>query len=393
MNLLAIIPARCGTRNNPGKYLQDLAGRPVIAWSIEHALSCPAVTRVVVATDSEEIAQVARMAGGVPMLLATALTREGTPLESALAPILEELSRKEGFHPDAVMILNPNTPLRLPGRVTAAIWQFEAEGADSLVSVCATPALFWTNARHPRPGYDLRHRSHPQDLGEDGRSYRENGSISITRAALLRDSRSLVGGKVSLFLMDERESQEMDALMLPRLAGEWSGERVGAETARGNPLEWMDAVVFDFDGVLTDNRVLVSQDGTESVYCSRGDGMGFDILRAAGIPAFIMSTETNPVVSARARKLQLPVFQAVKDKGASLEALCREQGFKPERIVFVGNDVNDLPAMRVAGFPVAVADAVPLVRKAAWRVLKTPGGAGVVRELIETVLGMPDAMP
>ncbi|MBF0627647.1 MAG: acylneuraminate cytidylyltransferase [Magnetococcales bacterium] len=392
MNLLAIIPARCGAKNSAGKYLQEFAGRPLIVWTIEQALNCPAVTRTVVATDSEEIAHAARRAGAeVPMLLPT--IREGAPMETVITPMLEEVMKRNAPMPDAVLILNPATPLRQPGRVTAAIWQFEAEGAEALVSVCATPILYWKNARNPKPGYDLSYRARPQEMHESERSYRENGSISITRTALLLSGRCLVGGKVTLFLMDDKESQEIDSPALTRLAQEWNGEKNTPEPVRGNPLEWMDAVVFDFDGVLTDNRVLVSQDGTEAVYCSRGDGMGFDILRAAGIPAFIMSTETNPVVSARARKLKLPVFQSVKDKGASLEALCREQGFQLARIIFVGNDVNDLPAMRLAGYPVAVADAMPVVRKAAWRVLKTPGGAGIVRELLETILGLPDALP
>ncbi|MBF0261612.1 MAG: acylneuraminate cytidylyltransferase [Magnetococcales bacterium] len=394
MKLLAIIPARCGAKGSTNRFLQDLGGRPLLAWTVEHALNCPAVTRTVVLTDQEEIAQSARLAGAeVPILIPAALAKEGVSLEAALAPLMEEFAKREFFKPDAIMILSPTTPLRSPGRVTAAVWQFQAEGADSLVSVCAQPQLFWTNPRNPRPGFDPRLRTRIQEMGEAERSYRENGSITIARGELLRENKSLVGGKVTLFQMDEKESQEIDTLLNCRPSQEWRCERIGPEPMRGSPLAWMDAVVFDFDGVLTDNRVLVNQDGIESVLCSRGDGMGFDILRAAGIPAFIMSTETNPVVSARARKLKLPVFQAVRDKGVALETLCREHGFKPERIIFVGNDINDLPAMKIAGFPVAVADAQAVVRKAAWRVLKTPGGFGIVRELIEGILGLPDALP
>ncbi|MBF0295830.1 MAG: HAD hydrolase family protein [Magnetococcales bacterium] len=165
------------------------------------------------------------------------------------------------------------------------------------------------------------------------------------------------------------------------------GLEAGSEVA--SPVR-VDAVVFDFDGVLTDNRVLVRQDGIESVTCSRGDGMGFGLLRKAGIPVFIMSTETNPVVSARAAKLKVPVMQAVEDKGSAVRELCEREGFAPERILFVGNDINDLPAFRVVGYPVAVGDAMPVVKQAAWRVLRTPGGAGVVRELMQDVLGMSD---
>ncbi|MBF0428982.1 MAG: acylneuraminate cytidylyltransferase [Magnetococcales bacterium] len=390
MNYLAIITARCGSKGTHGKFLQDLVGRPMLAWSIEHALTCPAVTRTVVATDSDELAIMARLAGAeVPSLIPAALTKENASPEPILLYILDELAKKDGFKPDAVILLNPATPLRLPGRMTAAIWQFEAEMVDSLVSVCSTPAFFWKNPKKPQASHDISFRSRPQEIPESERMYRENGSITITRTTILQATKSLLGEKVSLFMMDERESQCIDSPALAKMAQEWSGEKGSVDlSTRRNPLEWMDAVVFDFDGVLTDNRVLVSQDGTEAVYCSRSDGMGFDILRKASIPAFIMSTETNPVVSARAAKLKLPVFQGIKDKGESLKALCLEKNYSLERIVFVGNDINDLPAMQLAGYPIAVADAMPVVRKAAWRVLKSPGGAGIVRELLETVLGI-----
>ncbi|MBF0126360.1 MAG: acylneuraminate cytidylyltransferase [Magnetococcales bacterium] len=393
MHYLAIIPVRCGAKGTPGKFLQDLAGKPLLVWSIEHALACPAVTRTVVATDSEEVALIARQAGAeVPCLLPVSLAKEHSPPEPALLHLLDELGKKEEFHPHAVILLNPVTPLRLPGRLTAAIWQFEADGADALVSVCPMHSFFWKNPKDPQANYDYRNRPRFQEIPEEERLYRENGSITITGTTLLQGRKVLLDGKISLFMMDEKESQELDAPTLPKMAQEWSVEKTGAEPPpRRNPLEWMDAVVFDFDGVLTDNRVLVRQDGMESVVCSRGDGMGFGLLRKAGIPAFIMSTETNPVVSARAGKLKLPVLQAVEDKGAALQALCREHGFSLERILFVGNDVNDLPAMRLAGYPIAVGDAVPVVKKAAWRVLKTVGGAGIVRELLESVLGIPDS--
>ena len=147
-------------------------------------------------------------------------------------------------------------------------------------------------------------------------------------------------------------------------------------------------VVFDFDGVLTDNRVLVLDDGREAVFCNRADGLAFDTFRACGLPALIMSTERNPVVSARAAKLRVPVLQAVTDKGEAIESYCRSHGIDLKTVAFVGNDINDLPAMERVGFAIAVADAHPKVRAMACRVLSTPGGAGAARALAEEVLGV-----
>ena len=149
-----------------------------------------------------------------------------------------------------------------------------------------------------------------------------------------------------------------------------------------------DLLVFDFDGVLTDNRVLIFEDGREAVWCNRSDGLGFDMLRAAGIRTMIMSTEHNPVVSARGRKLQIPVLQAVGDKSATLTELCVAENINLDRVAFVGNDVNDLAAMKLTGFPIAVADAHSTVQDIAWTVLRTIGGAGAAREVAEDLLGL-----
>lgn len=148
----------------------------------------------------------------------------------------------------------------------------------------------------------------------------------------------------------------------------------------------LDAVLFDFDGVLTDNRVLILDDGREAVFCNRADGLAFDFLRRVGMPAHILSTETNPVVSARAAKLKIEALTGLSDKARSVEELCRERSYEAKRLMFVGNDINDLQVMALVGYPVAVADAHEAVRKAAWRVLETPGGAGVAREIVETVV-------
>ena len=151
----------------------------------------------------------------------------------------------------------------------------------------------------------------------------------------------------------------------------------------------IDLLVTDFDGVLTDNRVTVSDDGHESVVCNRADGIGSDLLRAAGLPLLILSTETNPVVSVRGAKLGIEVVQACADKGTALSELVAGRGLDPGRVMYVGNDVNDLGALAVAGWPVVPADAHPDVVGHARLVLAAAGGAGVLRELASLLLGPP----
>lgn len=155
-----------------------------------------------------------------------------------------------------------------------------------------------------------------------------------------------------------------------------------SRSKRHRPLQGkVDLIVFDFDGVLTNNRVLVLEDGREGVFCNRADGLGFDLLRAAGIQGMIISTETNAVVRHRARKLKVPVAQSVKDKGRTVLEICRKKRIDPRRMAFVGNDVNDLPALRVAGYKLCPRDAAPEVRRICDHVLRCRGGEGVAREI------------
>lgn len=153
-------------------------------------------------------------------------------------------------------------------------------------------------------------------------------------------------------------------------------------------LESVTFVVFDFDGVMTDNRVLVAEDGRESVFCSRADGLGLQMLGRAGIGRLILSTETNPVVSARAAKLGVECVQVLgaDAKGEALRRIIRERGLDPAALAYVGNDVNDIECLGLAGVPICVADAWPAVRRAARYTTARRGGEGAVREVCDLLL-------
>lgn len=147
----------------------------------------------------------------------------------------------------------------------------------------------------------------------------------------------------------------------------------------------VELLVFDFDGVFTDNLVRVDQHGNEAVFCSRGDSLGIDMLRAARVPMLILSTETNPVVSARAGKLRIPVEQGCGNKAAFLAAYMQQQGIEPKNVIYMGNDINDLAAMRLVGCVAAPGDAHPAVLNIAHVVTIAPGGRGAVREMCEGI--------
>jgi 3-deoxy-D-manno-octulosonate 8-phosphate phosphatase (KDO 8-P phosphatase) len=148
----------------------------------------------------------------------------------------------------------------------------------------------------------------------------------------------------------------------------------------------IEAIVFDFDGIFTDNKVMVTEDGKESVACNRADGLGIKILQAKNIPLLILSTETNPVVAVRAQKLGLDAWSGIEDKKEALLTFCRDKGIRIQKVMYVGNDLNDYEAMKIAGYPVAPQDAHPGIRRIAKFIIGKKGGEGVVKALAENLI-------
>ena len=144
-------------------------------------------------------------------------------------------------------------------------------------------------------------------------------------------------------------------------------------------------IVYDFDGVMTDNHVYVDENGKETVMVNRGDGWGVNMIRSLGIRQVIISTEVNPVVERRAEKLKLDVIHGVEDKRITLIKYCEQEGIELQDVMYIGNDLNDFEAMSVAGVKGVPADAEPEVKRIADWVSKKNGGDGVVRDLARTL--------
>jgi len=151
--------------------------------------------------------------------------------------------------------------------------------------------------------------------------------------------------------------------------------------------EEIDLIVYDFDGVMTDNRVIVMEDGKEGVIVNRSDGLGVNRFREMGVPQLILSTETNTVVEVRGNKLGILVISSCNNKASALSSYCDENGFDLKKTVYVGNDTNDVEVMKIVGFPVATADAHPETKAVAKVIMRSKGGEGVVRELAEFIVG------
>jgi YrbI family 3-deoxy-D-manno-octulosonate 8-phosphate phosphatase len=212
----------------------------------------------------------------------------------------------------------------------------------------------------------------------------ENGSIYIFKPDVLRTTHNCLGGRIAMYEMDFWKTWKIDSLEDKALC-EWYFMNVLMKRIVNLAPSAIDLIVYDFDGVMTDNRVLTLQDGTEAVFANRSDGLAISLIGDMGIKQVIISMETNPVVRARAEKVGIQCLQGIGDKLNILKKYLAEQNIDKDKVAFIGNEINDVAAMSYVGLPVAPADAYPEAKNVAKIVLKTKGGDGVVREFFDLI--------
>lgn len=376
---VAIIPARGGSKQIPRKNLERVGGVPLVARAVHAARAAACFDLVIVSTDDDEIAVAAEEAGARVIRRPAELSGDTATSEGAILHALDELERA-GERFEVVAFLQATSPF-LPGAALAdAVAEVQQGESDSVFSAVETYGFLWRRGADGTAeaiNHEAGHRPRRQDREPH---HLETGAFYVFRADGFRTHRHRFFGRIGIAPVPEETAIEIDdaAQLQAARALALLHERPVRIPAR--------AVVTDFDGVHTDDTAIIDADGGERVRVSREDGMGVSLLRRAGVPMLILSTEVNPVVRARADKLRVPVLHGIADKEAALRQWAREQDVALADIAYLGNDVNDLPAMRIVGWPVAVANAHPLVRAEARVVLGRRGGDGAVRELVERVL-------
>ena len=209
---LCIIPARGGSKGIPRKNLRMIAGKPLVVWSIEQALASSMVDRVVVSTDSPEIADVAARHGAeVPFLRPAELATDSAPTEPAMLHAVRHLQETDDYTPRSVLLLQPTCPIRKRGSIDRALRQFLDDGVESMVSVREIHPFLWRNEKAPHASYDIMNRPRRQDVSVAERLFEETGSIYITDTDLLLRTGNRLGGRIALFEMDAEESWDVDS--------------------------------------------------------------------------------------------------------------------------------------------------------------------------------------
>lgn len=379
---VAVIPARGGSKGVPRKNLRRVGGVPLVARAIATAREVAAIDRVVVSTDDPEISAVAREWGADVVGRPPELAGDEATSESALLHALETLAER-GIDVGVLVFLQATSPFIDPRDLAEAVRRV-AEGRESCVfSAIESWGFLWrpTPAGMVGVNHDAAVRPRRQDREPE---FLETGAFYVMSADGFRTARHRFFGRVGVAVVRERNALEIDTEEQLAIAS-----ALAPLVAPAPPLD-VDALVTDFDGVHTDDSVLVGDDGREFVVVNRADGMGVGLLRRAGVPVLILSTETNPVVGARARKLGVEVRQGLADKASALLAWAADTGVELDRVAYLGNDVNDLACLELVGWPIAVPQSHPRVLAAARIVLGSSGGRGAVREVAERIIAAKD---
>lgn len=399
LEVLALIPARGGSKGIPGKNIREFAGFPLIAYSIAAGLQAELVTRVIVSTDDPQIAGVAQEFGAeVPFLRPAELAQDDTLDLPVFQHALKWLAEHEKYHPDLVVQLRPTSPIRPQDLVDQAIQismdHPEAHSVRGVVPAGQNPHKMWRIEANGKmrnlldvEGIAEPYNAPRQKLPE---VYWQTGHIDVIRPEVILEMGSMSGESILPVQIDPVYTVDIDNLR-DWARYEWLVREAELDLVHpgAQPRPWpekVSLVVFDFDGVMTDNRVWVSEDGKESVAANRADGMGVEMLLSAGFRAVIISTEPNPVVGARANKIGVPYFNGVGDKPTTLTAYLEKEGIPASETIYVGNDVNDQACFSLVAFALVVADAHPDVRRKADLILSRPGGFGAVREVCDMLI-------
>ena len=382
---LAIIPARGGSKGVPRKNILPICGKPLIGWTIDAAKAARTVNRVVVSTDDPEIASVAKDFGAEVVWRPEEISGDSASSEEALLHVLEHLDNTENYKPKLLVFLQCTSPLTIAEDIDGTIEAMVESCADTALATTPFHYFLWKqNAQENAEG--INHDKCIRQLRQERKSQLlETGAVYVMNARDFRREKTRFFGRTAMYVMPKERCLEIDDPVDIQVAAVLLRDMLKRQKINLLP-KTIEAIVFDFDGVFTDNRVMVFQDGKEAVLCNRGDGMGIPLLKSSGIKLMVLSTEKNPVVVTRCKKLDIECINGVDNKLAILTNWQKKNKISLANTVYVGNDINDSMCLQAVGCGIVPADAYSSVKPLAHIILEHSGGLGAIREVVELVL-------
>jgi len=372
--IVAIIPARGGSKGIPKKNIKNLSGKPLICWSIEQALNSKLVCDVYVSTDDEEIKNISKNFGAKVIHRPEELSGDKASTESALLHASEYLKKDY----DYMILLQCTSPVRTSEQIDNAIKQILTEKTDSLLSGYTNDSFLWLNGKSIN--YNYKNRPRRQDKEWE---FVENGSIYIFKKNILLNEKNRLGGKISQFMMPKWMSFEIDELFDFELVEFLMNNKYLKQNLK-EKIKKIKVVLFDVDGVFTDGGIYLDEKGNESLRFSRIDGKGIELLRRKEFLIGVISSENSEIIKKRMSKLQIKeVHLGIKNKLKVYEEIKIKYKLKDEEICFCGDDIQDIPVIKKAGLGACPINALNDVKKICDYKSNKRGGEGFVRDVCD----------
>jgi len=384
--IVAIIPARGGSKGLPRKNVLPLMGKPVISYIIEAAQLSEYINKVIVSTDDPEIAHASRSYGAQVIERPTEISGDSASSESALLHVLHYLEKTESYKPDLIVFLQCTSPLTQPEDIDGTISMLLLNQADTALTVSENYSFLWrndSNANAVGVNHDKTQRLPRQQRQPD---FIETGAIYVMNAKGFFEAKHRFFGKTVMYEVPKERCFEIDDAKDFKII-ESIMDTQSMHFSLCDRAQKIKLVICDVDGVLTDGGMFYSEIGDELKKFNTRDGIGLELLRESGILTAIMTKENTALVERRAKKLKIDyLYQGIFDKGKALFELAGAAGVTLESICYVGDEINDIEALRKVGLACCPADACDAVREICHHRLAMRGGEGCIRELAELII-------
>ena len=379
----AFIPVRGGSKSIPLKNIREFCGKPLVYWNISALQAAGLVDKIVVATDSDDIEATVRSFGFDKVEIYRRSAENASDTASTESVMLEYIEAANLSEETVFMLVQATSPLTQTIHFQEALQLYSEGNYDSLLTCVVNKRFFWNKNGTPR-NYDYMNRPRRQNF--DG-ELMENGAFYINTVKNILQSGNRLSGKIGIYEMPEYTAIEIDEpddwTMLENL--------MRKHVLKTQPVTKVKLFLTDVDGVLTDGGMYYSEIGDEQKKFNTRDGMGFHLLREAGIKSGIITTENTQIVERRAAKLKVDYVYQGKNTGGKLQTameICRKEGITLAEAAYIGDDINCYDLLCNVGMAACPADAVEKIKTIPnIKILRKKGGEGVVREFIEIILG------
>ena len=380
--VVGIILARGGSKGIPRKNLQLVGGVPLVQRAIETLSQAIGIASVYVSTDDPDIATLAKNCGCNAVNRPKEFSSDTASSEAALLHALNQL-KSENIEPTTIVFVQCTSPFISAAEIKEGVELVHKGLFDSVFSAKETHVFLWgLKAGDRAKGINHREATQRQRRQDKEPEFRETGAFYIFNSEGFKHSKNRFFGKIGI-IKTEMSEIEVDTYEDLQIANKISEIKNGKEALDTTNIR---ALVMDFDGVHTDDKVIILPDGSEAVTCSREDGYGLEKLKSYGFNLLILSKEKNNISQQRAKKLGITCLNSIDNKRIALEAWLKEHSLSWSEIAYIGNDENDVECMKKAGISFSPLGSHPSAKAASsGPSITKKGGEGAIREVAEII--------